>query len=257
LNSENSNSAATRDILDQSDRELARLFVEMFQPVGSDNIAVVFNNAGLAELAKNIWKSSYGANCRIMAIDRKTGAGKNKKGGKIKKGMGFAAKMAAEVEESSDDIGGGGPFDLPKNIEVALFVAPRKKELRQVEKICSKVGMGTLVILLNARLSTIDNLDSSNETEQLFTKEFQPVFTLAAAPQEQAPGCLLYRSYPNPWVLARKPKVGPPKPILTQDNKPTAEECKQANDALELSEVEKGIENVMENLAGWFNNDAV
>lgn len=243
----NGGDAPTRDMLDQSDRELARLFVEMFQPVGADNIAVVFADAGLADMAKKKWNSDYGANSNIMAIDRKKGAKKKGGGKNNKKGMGFAAKMAAEVEGE-----GGGPFDLPDNIEVALFVAPGDKELRQVERICEKVGMGTLVVLLNARLSTVEDF-ASKEAEQLFTKEFQPVFALAAASQNEAPGCLLYRSYPNPWVLARKPKVGPPKPILTQNDKPTGAESKQAYEALELGDVEKGIENVLKNVAGWFN----
>ena len=162
--------------------------------------------------------------------------------------MGFAAKLAAEV---SDD-GPGGPFDLPGNIEVALFVAPGTKELIQVERICDKCGMGTLVVLLNARLSMITKFRSS-EAERLFLQEFQPIFALTAAPQQEAPGCLLYRSYPNPWVLARKPKVGPPKPILVQPEKPSKENCQKAYDALELGEMEKGIENIMENVAGWFN----
>lgn len=240
--------APTRDMLEQSNRELARLFVEMFQPVGGENIAVVFPDMETADMAKKKWKGDYGAASRILAINRKKKKGSA--GGKKKKGkaMGFAAKLAAEV----DDDGPGGPFDLPDNIEVALFVAPGPKELVQVERICDKVGMGTLVVLLNARLSSISNF-GSDEAKKLFLEEFQPVFALAAAPQQEAPGCLLYRSYPSPWVLARKPKVGPPKPILSQTVKPTKEECKEAYDSLELGDVEKGIENVLENVAGFFN----
>jgi Domain of unknown function (DUF1995) len=241
-----SDSAPTRDMLDQSDRELARLFVEMFQPVGSDHIAVIFKDAGLADSAKLQWKGDYGAECRVLAVDRKKGQTNKKKKGKA---MGFAAKLAAEVQ---DDETSGGPFELPGNIEVALFVAPGPKELVQVEKICNAVGMGTLVILLNARLGTVTNY-GSDQALALFRDEFEPVFALTAAPQQEAPGCLLYRSYPNPWVLARKPKVGPPRPILTQPARPTPDECQAAYNSLQLGEVEKGIENVLENVAGWFN----
>lgn len=243
---QNEDGAPTKAMLDQSDRELARLFVEMFQPVGGENIAVVFNDMGSADMAKKKWKGDYGADSRVLAIDRKKakGAGKKKKD----KAMGFAAKLAQEV----DDDGPGGPFDLPGNIEVVLFVAPGAKELIQVERICSIVGMGTLVVLLNARLSSISSFQSE-DSEKLFKEEFEPVFALAAAPQGEAPGCLLYRCYPGSWVLARKPKVGPPKPILTQTDKPTPKQCQETYDALELSDVEKGIESVVENVAGWFN----
>ncbi|CAB9501514.1 expressed unknown protein [Seminavis robusta] len=246
--------APTQSMLDQSDRELARLFVEMFQPVGAENIAVIFNTANLAELAKKKWKNDYGADSRVLAIDNKKP--KTKSGKKKKKSMGFAAKLAKEVEDDGSNKSSGGPFELPGNIEVALFVAPGPKELMQVEKVCTTVGMGTLVVLLNARLSMLQQDQfASEQAETLFTKEFEPVFCLAAAPQQEAPGCLLYRSYPGPWVLARKPKVGPPKPILTatQSDKPTPEQCQEAYESLELGDVEKGIENVLENVAGWFN----
>jgi Domain of unknown function (DUF1995) len=254
----NSAAALTRAMLDQSDRELARLFVEMFLPVGGDNIAVIFNDAELADSAKLQWKGDYGAECRVLAVDRK-----KKKGSQAttkKKAMGFAAKLAAEVQDDDDETsGGGGPFALPGNIEVALFVAPGPKELIQVEKICSAVGMGTLVILLNARLGAITNNNNygSEKAQTLFQDEFETVFALTAAPQQEAPNCLLYRSYPNPWVLARKPKVGPPKPIPlpkpSSTSRPTPDECQTAYNSLQLGEIEKGIENVLENVAGWFN----
>ena len=60
--------APTKTILDQSDRELARLFVEMFQPVGGDHLCVVFNDQGLADLAKKQWKDDAGASCRFCSV---------------------------------------------------------------------------------------------------------------------------------------------------------------------------------------------
>jgi hypothetical protein len=237
----------TRDMLDTSNRELARLFVDMFQPVGGDNIAVVFNEQGLADAAKKKWKGDPTAASRIMAINRKKGSPpKSKKS----KGMGFAAKLAAEVE---DDGTPSGPFDLLENTEVALFVAPGPKELATVERICNQVGMGTLVILVNARLGLIEDKFPSSTSKDLFQQEFESVFSLTAAPQEEAPGCLLYRMYPSDWVLARKPKIGSPKPILTQSEKPSRQDCQEAFDSLEIGEMEKGVENVLENVANWFN----
>lgn len=41
-------SSVTYEQLEASDRELARLFVEMFQPVGGENICVVFNDENSA-----------------------------------------------------------------------------------------------------------------------------------------------------------------------------------------------------------------
>lgn len=240
----------TQALLDQSNRELARLFVEMFQPVGGDNIVVAFVEEDLADAAKNKWKGDVGASSRVLAMNRsKT---KKKAAKKTTKAKGFAAKIAAEVGD--DDNGTERPtgsFQLPPNTEVALFVAPGPKELVVIEKICQAVGMGTLVVLLNARLDKVTSF-GTDEAAKLYRQDFEPVFSLAAAPQNEAPSCLMYRAYPGEWVLARKPKVGQPKTILTQATKPTREECQAAYEALEVGDLEKNMEDFVDNVAGWF-----
>lgn len=231
----------SRAVFETSDRELARLFVEMFQPVGGENIAVVFTDESLADKARKSWKGDAGAACLILSAGRRKSASKNKK-----KPMGFAAKLAAEVDDDSS-----GPFSLPDNIEVALFVAPGPKELLVVEKTCAKVGMGTLVVLLNARLSSFDNFGSP-EAVKLFMHDFEPIFHLGAASQNAAPGCLLYRTYPSDWMMARKPKVGQPKVIMTQADRPSEEDLSKAYESMEVGDLEKNVENALENVVGWF-----
>ena len=240
----------TKADLERSDRELARLFVDMFQPVGGEHLTVVFPEVTASDAAKKKWKGDSTAQCRIVSLDRrKSAAGSKKK--KKGKPRGFAAKMAAEIEDDGE-ASVGGPFQLPDQTEVALFVAPGPKELVIVERICEEAGMGTLVVLLNARLSTITNFGTSAATD-LFTKEFESVFHLAAfQPQEAAPNTLLHRSYPDKWVLARKPKVGAPKTILVSEGRPTADEAATAFDNLEISDMEKGVEDMVQNVAGWF-----
>ena len=233
----------SRALFETSDRELARLFVEMFQPVGGENIAVVFTDESLADKARKSWKGDAGAAaCLILSAGRRKSASKNKK-----KPLGFAAKLAAEVDDDSS-----GPFSLPDNIEVALFVAPGPKELLVVEKTCAKVGMGTLVVLLNARLSSFDNFGSP-EAVKLFMQDFEPVFHLGAASPEAAPGCLLYRTYPSNWMVARKPKVGQPKVIMTQADRPTEEDLTKAYEGIKMGDLEKNVENALDNVAGWFS----
>lgn len=232
----------TRTDLQVSDRELARIYVEMFQPVGAENICVVFTDASQAEAAQKKWKGDLAAGCRILSVDRRKSTASKKK----KKNKGFAAKLAAEID---DDV--GGPFALPDNAEVALFVSPGPKEVPTIERICNAVGMGTLVVLLNARIDSMSNF-GSDATRELFFDEFETVFRLSAAPQDVSPGCLMYRTFNTPWVLARKAKVGPPKTILAQESKPTAEECERAFDNLKLSDMERNVENALENVANWF-----
>lgn len=239
--------APTKAELETSDRELARIFVEMFQPLGGEHISVIFNEANMAELAKKKWKGDPSSSSRVMSLGRR----KKKAGGaKNKKPKGFAAKLAAEVGDG-DSESGGGPFQLPDGTELAIFVAPGPKELVMVEKVCKDVGMDTLVILLNARLSKVETF-GTEEARNLFLEEFEPVFSLRAAPQEDAPGCLLHRAYPKDWMLARKPKVGQPKVILTQKERPSSEECREAYESIEIGDVEKGVEQVLDGVAGWF-----
>ena len=86
----------TLEKLDTSNRELARLFVEMFQPLGSEHISAVFNDEFLAEQARQRWSNDISAECKILAIDRKGKKGgilKGKKGGKKKKAKGFAGEF--------------------------------------------------------------------------------------------------------------------------------------------------------------------
>lgn len=247
-NKDDTDKTPSKEDFDTSDRELARIFVEMFQPLGGNHITVVFNEESLSDAAKKKWKGDSSASCRIFTMGRRS---KNKSHVKKKKSRGFAAKMEAEVGSIIDEVGSGKAFELPKDTELAIFVAPGPKELVIIEKICNEVGMGTLVVLLNARLSKIDNF-GSDSAKTLFLEEFEPVFHLRAAPQDVAPGCLLHRSYPGDWVVARKPKVGQPKVILTQPEIPTMEQCRVAYDSIELSDIEKGVENVLDNVSGWF-----
>ena len=231
--------------LDRSDRELARIFIEMFQPVGGENIAVVFCEEDVATAAKKQWGGDASAAARIVSMNRRKSLNKVKKSPK----MGFAAKLKAEVEDESDE---SGPFRLPSNTEVAIFVAPGPKELIIVERICAAVGMGTLVILLNARLSSISNFGSP-AGEKLFRNEFQPVFSLSAANQLAAPGCLMHSAYGKSWILARKPKVGPPETILFQESRPTNDECTEALKKIApLTEGENIVQNAALNIANWF-----
>ena len=98
----------TMEKLDTSNRELARLFVEMFQPLGGQHISAVFNDESLADEARKLWSGDLSVECNIVAIDRK---GKRSRGGlmggkgKKKKAMGFASKMAEELEDDGSSSG--------------------------------------------------------------------------------------------------------------------------------------------------------
>jgi hypothetical protein len=240
----NGGTVVSKEILDCSDRELCRLFVEMFQPLGGQHIAAVFVDEALAREAKAQWAGESSAGCKILSMGRRKQDHNSKE--KKKRGMGFASKLSAELESVS-----GGTFQLPEKCEVALFVSPGPKEFVIIERICSNAGLGTLVILLNARLGNVEKF-SSAAADELFRNEFVPIFNLAAAPQEVAPNCLLYHAFPTKdWVLARKPKAGPPKIIASQQDRFSVDDCKRAYDNIEVEKVEGIVEGFMTNVANW------
>ena len=262
VNDSSSTSGLTRDVLDTSDRELARLFVEMFQPLGGDHISVVFHDTNLAEAAQQAWKGDVGAECKITSLNKgkkvksalkemkskqgMSGLGMGASGGgKKSKKKAFATKMNEEFDDSSS-----GPFRLPEGCELALFVSPSIKDLITIKSICEDVGMGTLVVLLNARLSLIESF-GSEENEQFYKNEFESIFYLSVAPQQAAPGCLMHRSYPNDWIVARKPKSGAPKTIATYTDKPSEKELSDAYESIEVGDMEKATETILDNVSTW------
>jgi len=261
--------------LQRSDRELARLFVEMFQPLGPESVCAVFSNGAEAQAAKESWKGDSAT--RVYAFSEKGGASaltaaadaKSKKAKKQKKqaslgrggrggGAGFAAKLsaattttkqqpgAADANANADaDIDGSEvsapahPRDglVPEKCEVLLVVAPKgADDLTRVETLCRSAGLGTVVVLLNARLESA-RFASEAQKEWFLgadgTGEFEPVFQLKPPPptavaearrlNAAAATPILWRAYPNDWQLCSKPSIGNTKKIAEFKDRPSAE----------------------------------
>jgi Domain of unknown function (DUF1995) len=187
----------TMDDIHTSHRELTRLLVEMFQPIGSNHIAVIFPIISMADIAKTKWSASSSGEhiCQIMSMDRrrsnekqKTTTKKQKSSSNSKKG--FASKLAFALDESSsheNEANGitSNLFELPSHIEVAIFVAPSSKEIPIIERISKTVGMGTLIIIVNMNpyYSSTNKQQGihygSMSTKEYFMKEYQSIFYLA------------------------------------------------------------------------------
>lgn len=138
----------------RSDRELARLFVEMFSPLGKKSITVAFTSPDEAEAAQKIW----GKDTRVMSLQNSAVGSKKKKAGAKVKGSsskGFAAKLAAATAPSEKSAGGSGKAasSVPEGTEVLLVVAPKGEvAFNAVQTMSESVGMGCCIVLLNARL---------------------------------------------------------------------------------------------------------
>lgn len=221
----------------RSDRELTRLFTEMFVSI-KEGVTVAFGTGEEAELARKVWGPSTP---RTLILDpSKGGGGKKKKGSKGNKrgasrGMGFGAKLDIAMAPASASSGGS---TVPAGTEVLLVVAPRGGvQLSAVEKISREVGMGCCIILLNARLESANF--ASDAQREYFFDEFEPVYQVKPPPPEvvtrviaeseaETPTPIISRAYPHDWRLSSKPILGPPTLVSTFPERPSSDEIVSA-----------------------------
>jgi len=90
--------------------------------------------------------------------------------------------------------------------------------------------MDQLVILMNARVDTL--------TAPWWRESFEQVYTFVTDPlgATQKPGgtaaaeapAVVWRAYPEEWVVATKPKLGPPKQVASLSERPSAQAIEAA-----------------------------
>eukprot|EP00277_Geminigera_cryophila_P043046 CAMPEP_0173065572 /NCGR_PEP_ID=MMETSP1102-20130122/5693_1 /TAXON_ID=49646 /ORGANISM="Geminigera sp., Strain Caron Lab Isolate" /LENGTH=341 /DNA_ID=CAMNT_0013932859 /DNA_START=52 /DNA_END=1078 /DNA_ORIENTATION=+ len=209
-------SVVRQEDAEASDRELARLIAEMFKGTGIDeNMVIAFSDSGQAKKAVRQWEFSSVPG-EVIVIDAKGKKAKSAKGG----GSGFGAKKNVDEEKAIS------ASAIPDGTEVLLIVAPTAKQLNAIETAASNLGMGCLIILVNARL---DEIVYASETQQSFFKsEFNRVFMLKPSPLNTWKGGVLFRSYPDDFQLCMPRTIGFPKILVQKDEMPTLEELNEA-----------------------------
>jgi len=216
----NRNKALTADEEMRSDRELARLFVEMFMGTGL-RLVVCFSTKKAANKAKRVWGSA--ACARVIAL-----GGEKEKQPK-------ESKVNARRRVSSDGgVGFGGSrvaastklvTKLPDDAEVLFVVNPDQPQLAAVNTFCDTHGMDRLVVLLNMRA----NFASLDEPfEPVFIFDTDPLSRARSIGARQEEPLVLFRAFPEDWSLARKPKFGPPRVLLSASEQPKEAEMQEA-----------------------------
>ena len=241
--------------IERSNRELARLFVGMFEGTGLAPL-VLFPTVAEAAYAKKFW-AAPGLEARVQAL--------------VPSGEPAATKVSATTAATSRGFGGGGggfgggaaskgkgkggkakvkempPLArVPEAAEVIVVVAPYEAQMSVLREFCESAGMEKLVILLNARLE--DALDTTAPSRRFFahggdggfvtayTFLTQPLGVKAseATPKSSGDPLVLWRSYPSEWVFARKPAIGAPRRLLERagtDSRPSVDDMKAALEA--------------------------
>ena len=221
----------------QSDRELARVFLGMFEGTGLKPL-VLFSEAALVEQANQKWLPEDGV--RVLCLDPARAAG----GATVKikkpassKGFGGGGAAAGEGEGEGEE-GAGAAGGVPADAEVVFAVAPGQKQMAALQEFCENSGMDRLVILLNARLQS--NVAVPAATRDYFVGEFTQVYAFVTEPlAERAaevagggggelPPVVLWRAFPGEFVLAKKPAIGAPTELLRSADRPSDDEMREA-----------------------------
>lgn len=235
----------------RSDRELARVYVEMFRPVG-DAIAVAFGTKKEADAARQTWCDDT----RVICLDE----ARKKSIKAATKGKGFAAKMAAATASPA------ALLPIPANTEVLLAVSPRNgAQFTAIERICTELGMKCCVVLLNARLESASF--ANDRQREFFLDTFEPVFQLKPASpsvvleakqqnKDAVATPILYRAYPDEWTIFSKPVIGAPRLLKKFEDRPTTAEIVETisdSSATEGRGFETQVDKLLGKLTGMVN----
>ncbi|CAM9179683.1 unnamed protein product [Choristocarpus tenellus] len=118
-----------------------------------------------------------------------------------------------------------------------MVVSPKQSDMPVIERLSALLGQGCLILLLNARLHQAPFMN--DKQKEFFESEFTSAFQLRPLGTET--NDFVFRAYPKDWTVARKPKIGPPKVLLTKEDRMSPDEIRMA--------VEKGNKE-----AGMFGN---
>lgn len=198
----------------KSNREAARLFTEMFSSISSTS-AVLFSSENEAFVARNKWGATFRG--QVISFESKTGKGY----GKLR-----SRKFSAEEQEQAL-LGEEGVY-IPDGTEVLIVAGPRSKDWPKLKKLTDKLGEGTLVILINGRLSLPTATGRDQDPNQGFNEwldaTFVPVFTysppepesdttssstsssLSSSAAKKGRELLVYHEFETKWYIGEKEK---------------------------------------------------
>ena len=245
----------TTDLVHRSDRELARIFVEMFQPIGGERISVVMDSHELLSKAEKKW-GDVTSICSLVSFDKSPK--KKKKKDEKRRNKGFAQIMAEEMDKDMDmDDGSSSNNLLPADTECAIIVAPSESRFSAIKNLSESVGPACLIIIINCRDIAHDRFYTeidSKAGEVAAGGPYTNAFTLKAVDSKIAPDCLLHKRFSSPWLFSTAPrKLVGPKTISTflgDENVLSDEQLSSSYEAWKLAgfeddvlaKVEKGVD---------------
>lgn len=175
----------------------------MFEGTGL-SVSAVFDSARLSAAASKKWGP---VECVVEDLGKDAkGGGKKKR--KAQKGFGSSAEMEEERKKDVYIMVGGG----------AAF-------LERVRRSVEPYGMDTLVILVNPN-SEMETLPV--DLQRWKDEEFESVYHYETDPHPKWKGGVLFRKFPDDWVLCRLSPMGMSRNLLVSSSRPSVEEIEEA-----------------------------
>lgn len=167
----------------QADRELARVFLAMFNKALKNRLSIIFRTSKQAAYAKQLWGKSALGHARIVSMGK----------GGAKKGAFTSSDgdMAASFIRSLKVIGNA----------FVVLVAPRKPQLEAIARAAEEVDSKTCFILLNARLRGLKKPDPLREE---LSAGFSPAFHVRLVKNGEGMVFRQLQDGTSPWILARR-----------------------------------------------------
>lgn len=232
----------------QGDRELARCLVALFEGTGL-SVCTIFSTVTEMNMTAKRWGPLVECNLDCWEAVR---TGSSPSASAARKAKRRARRGPPQTKTTSAREGGGGfgavrrdvDDSTPSKLAVAnspgemvsqgefdvyIVVSPRKESLAKVMKLCNRFGDDKLVVLANARVHQMDGLSKS--AASFFADggdSFEDVYLWRPDPSREFSGGVLYRAFPNDYVLCRQTPVGVMQRLLEAEQLPSDADITQA-----------------------------
>lgn len=256
----------------RGDRELARCLIGLFEGTGLKVCAVFAENSEmeaaktkfgpLLECSYDCWTYSNTEN-EQSAFSALTNSSSPKKSSSNRKrrsrasaaGAGFGAVSSPDSDANVSP----GAVLADHKFDVYIVVAPKQKSMARVRRLCEKFGNDTLIILANARVEDMKGMPkdvsdyfstncAGNDRQQ---GPFEDVYYWKPDPCPNFAGGVLFRKFPDDWVLCRATPLGTVQRIFECPNRPTSEDITSALRA----EAEKPATGILNRVADFINKN--
>jgi len=184
-----------------SNREVARLFTEMFSSIQTST-TVAFPTESAAFEARNLWSAQFRGT--VVSIDTPGQKGY----GKLRSRK-FSLAEQEQALMASDD----GLY-VPDNTEVLILPGARPRDWKKIRKLHERLGDGTVIIAVNTKAQVAASKEELKESDrEFFFDTFSPIMHYAPPPllQKTNRELLMYFEFgsnDNQWTVAEKAKGG-------------------------------------------------